>query len=619
MMDSFCLSIQFFSALLPKSYRKNQANMNSIFPRMVASSNKALILASFLFTRASALFLILLLLTSCGVSPDTEHSMRYELLFDEENISLGETPDHSCSYFYFLLAKNAENKKQYSEAQQAYEKALICDPDSSYILGKLPIILIKMGKYKGAAKWLREMIAKTPDDTSNRQLLAQLDVRNGETEEAIQLYNELIALQPENETNFLRLGVIFSKQHRYSDAETSFKSGIALNNDSFFAHLYLARLALQTGDFDSAENWYHEALQINWSAEIATEIAEFYGATGSPEKAEPLFRAILEKHPYDEKAGLGLVQTLLHQKMEKQALQVLDELQTHSEQPDRIILITCRIYLRSGEFDKAAELLKEIIENNEAAYMLAVIYYEKKDIEKALQSLLHIPPGSDRYQDSIILQVRIFMDKNQEDLAISLLHTVVASETDSTPALYALLASLYMEQKQIQDSYKTLDTGLEMFPDSKQLYYEYGLLLEQDGKQNQAIKSMERVLELQPEHAEALNYLGYTWANNNMNLDKALEYILLSNSLKPGNGYIQDSLGWVYFRRGELGEAITEILTAIQLEPEDPHIREHLGDIYKAQGKEKEALEAYRLAAEQFLKQGEKNRILDKIKAIEDR
>ena len=564
-----------------------------------------------LFISAASLLLLQGCAPGIATSPDTP-----AVTAEADDSFISENPDHSCSYFYFLWAKHAENRNEYSEAQQAYEKALICDPKSAYILRKLPLLLIKMGKYQGAAKWLREIIADNPDDLNNRILLAQLDVRNNEIEEAIQLYKDVIQLNPDDETTYLRLGIIYSKQLRYNEAEKTFKKALSLNKESFYCRLYLARLKTKTGDLDSAEKYYREALDRIWSSELAVEMAEFYSASAKYDSAEALYHSILSKNPDNEQIGLALVQTLLVQEKEKQALQVLQNLEQISEDPERIILIRCRVYLRDNALDKAAELLQSILNNDEAAYMLAVIYYEQKKRDKTLQTLKRIPSGSAYFQDSVSLQVRMFMEDNEEEKAITLLNRVVADKVDSSPALYALLASLYMEQKQKENSYKTLNKALETFPDNAELYFEYGLLLEQDGKQAQAIQSMEKVLELQPDHAEALNYLGYTWANNNINLDKALEYIQRSLSLKPDNGYILDSLGWVYFRMGEYEKAVAEIHKALQLEPKDPHIYEHLGDIYLKQGSKADALKAYQQAEKLFDDRIKKKRAADKINTL---
>ena len=103
---------------------------------------------------------------------------------------------------------------------------------------------------------------------------------------------------------------------------------------------------------------------------------------------------------------------------------------------------------------------------------------------------------------------------------------------------------------------------------------------------------MEKVLELQPDHAEALNYIGYTWADKNMHLEKALEYIFKANELKPDNGFIIDSLGWAYYRLGDFQQAVRELERSVELMPDDPHIFDHLGDVYRSLKKFPEAIKA---------------------------
>ena len=558
--------------------------------------------------------------TGCGpISHETLPSQEY-VIHEEENGTSSETVDSSCSYFYFLWGTHAENNKQFKEAEEAFEKALICDPDSRYILHRLPILLIQMGKPYAAAQLLRTTIEKYPDALQARLLLARLDIRNGEIEEAIELYREVIRLNPDDETILLRLGFLHSQQNQYNEAEKTFKQALRLNPESLFAHLYLARLGVQTGDYEQAGDWYKLALELNWSVELAIEIADFYGVQEEYDKVEQQYRSILKQYPGDEMAGLGLVHTLLLQGKETVALQELQYLRENSDNPNQIDVITARLYLRLGELDKAEEILQPVAlqeDEPEAAYMLAVIYYQGKKLAQAMSLLATVEQESREYEDSIYLQVRILMEQQQDEEAMTLIEQTLADTKTAAPGLYTLLASLFMEQDQMQKGYSILDTAIEEYPDNPNIYFEYGLLLEQDGKQEQAIKSMEKVIELDPDHAEALNYIGYTWADNNINLERALQYIQKAMELKPGNGYIQDSLGWVYFRLGELARAKLEIMKALDLEPTDPHIYDHLGDIYREQGETEKAREADRKAEELFPRQEQKKRMQEKLNALQ--
>ena len=93
-----------------------------------------------------------------------------------------------------------------------------------------------------------------------------------------------------------------------------------------------------------------------------------------------------------------------------------------------------------------------------------------------------------------------------------------------------------------------------------------------------------------------LNYLGYTWAEQGKNLDRAKAMLLRATELKPQDGNIADSLGWVLFRLGSLPEAVTWLEKSVELEPRNSVINDHLGDAYWANGRQREARFQWRRA-----------------------
>ncbi len=512
-----------------------------------------------------------------------------------------ENRDISCSYFYFLWGTHAESNKKYSEAQEAYEKALICDPDADFVLRKLPVLLIKMEKQHAAAQWLREVIKKNPSDIDSQLLLARLDVNSGNTDEAVQIYEKILELAPDNSTVRLRLGYLYSQQGRYQEGEKTIKVLLTKDPDSYFALLYLARLAIQSGDFNTAATLYEKILTLNWSQDLVYEMTEFYGMREQYQRVEELYASILKKEPENERAALGRVHALLLADRDKEALTELARIRTFSNKPINIDLISSRVFIRTKNFDKANALLERILakkESSAARYMLAVIRFETNKREAALAHLRKITHGDEEFENSIVLQTKILSDLKRTPEAIALVKKLIDNPNRRQPLYYNLLAGIYINQDQLAIGHEILKKGVELYPDNVQLLFEYGLMLEQEEKQDEAIASMEKVVELQPDHVEALNYLGYTWADNNTHLDKALEYIKKAITLKPDNGYILDSLGWVYFRMGELEKARTELEHALSLEPKDPHIHEHMGDIYLSIGQKEKAREAYRQATE---------------------
>jgi Tfp pilus assembly protein PilF len=106
-------------------------------------------------------------------------------------------------------------------------------------------------------------------------------------------------------------------------------------------------------------------------------------------------------------------------------------------------------------------------------------------------------------------------------------------------------------------------------------------------------RAMETALSLDPHHADALNYLGYSYAERDMKIDQALSLTKRAVALKPENGYYVDSLGWAFYKSGLLSEALTEIKRAVSLVGDDPVIYEHLGEVYMKQRKMTDARDAW--------------------------
>jgi Flp pilus assembly protein TadD len=96
-------------------------------------------------------------------------------------------------------------------------------------------------------------------------------------------------------------------------------------------------------------------------------------------------------------------------------------------------------------------------------------------------------------------------------------------------------------------------------------------------------------LKLQPDQPLVLNYLGYSWVEQGINLERAMELIERAVALRPTDGYIVDSLGWAFFRLGDYGQSVKYLERAVELRADDPIISDHLGDIYWQVGRRNEA------------------------------
>jgi tetratricopeptide (TPR) repeat protein len=140
-----------------------------------------------------------------------------------------------------------------------------------------------------------------------------------------------------------------------------------------------------------------------------------------------------------------------------------------------------------------------------------------------------------------------------------------------------------------------------------------GILYDKTGNKEASIERLKKTLALAPDDAQALNYLGYTYAEMGINLEEAEKYLTKAVSLKPDEGFILDSLGWVYYKLKRYDEAIKQLERALELINDDTTVMGHLADAYFARHDWRKALNLYR----QILKQepGRKD-LTEKIKKI---
>ncbi len=173
------------------------------------------------------------------------------------------------------------------------------------------------------------------------------------------------------------------------------------------------------------------------------------------------------------------------------------------------------------------------------------------------------------------------------------------------PEIVYYLAIAQREAKQTQQAVATFEEALheaQLDQDDEvvnaKFYFNYGATAEQAGLYEKAADLLRKSIELDPANAaEACNYLGYMWADHNMNLDEAEAMIRRALESEPNNGSYLDSLGWVEFRKGKFDQALSHLLGAAKdADHDDPVVFEHIGDTYLKLNRVPEALESWQKA-----------------------
>jgi tetratricopeptide (TPR) repeat protein len=322
---------------------------------------------------------------------------------------------------------------------------------------------------------------------------------------------------------------------------------------------------------------------------ILKEVADYYAASQQLKEAIPLYLRVLELQPDDanarEKLATGFVMTNQRDKAVEMLEQIIKD---HPEKYQPYDLLAQVLDEEARSLQRANHL-----EEAKAKFAKVAANYE--------QSLLINPNHAGTY---VRLAELLLGPLRDADRAVKLL-AEARRRFPGAPEIVYYLAIAQREAKQSQQAVATFEEALheaqleedDDFVNAK-FYFNYGAAAEQAGLYDKAADLLRKSIALDPANsAETCNYLGYMWADHNMNLDEAETMIRRALESEPNNASYLDSLGWVEFRKGQFGQALNDLLRAAKAaEREDPIVFEHIGDTYLKLNRTREALEAWQKA-----------------------
>ncbi|MFH0738373.1 MAG: tetratricopeptide repeat protein [Candidatus Omnitrophota bacterium] len=248
--------------------------------------------------------------------------------------------------------------------------------------------------------------------------------------------------------------------------------------------------------------------------------------------------------------------------------------------------IMAGLYEQSGQIPKAIREYKEALradhQNPRLHFGLACSYIRNKELDKAAEEL-NLAAGLD--PDAVethTLLALLYSFQNKNEQAISEYEISLSNALKNDPGnieIYKDLGLLYLQQKKFKEAEKTYKFILQISPEDHQAHFYLANIYEELKNRQEAEKELKASLASKPDYAEALNYLGYLYVEENKNLDAAEAMIKKALEIDPDNGAYVDSLGWLYFRQGKLEDSIKELEKASVLLV-DPVIYEHLGEVY---------------------------------------
>jgi tetratricopeptide (TPR) repeat protein len=465
-------------------------------------------------------------------------------------------------------------------------------------------------------------------DPKNNELLDRAfisSLADGDIDEAVKLADRILTLDKANRVARLVVGVRDLKQKKYATAQININQSIRGPITDLVATLLSGWASYGAGDTKAAianidkltgPEWYpifkdlHSGMILELAnrekeagtrlerayklddsmLRVADEYARWTSRNKDAAAATALYEAFDKKLPRHPLVQEGLRETRAGKKLPT----LVDSAQAGAA--EALYGIGATLTRRGGE-DLALVYLQLSLylspSHPMALLSLADLYESVKKPQMAIKVYERVPANSPLKKNAQIQLATNLDTADRSDEAIKILKGVTADDPKDIEAIMAL-GNIERGRKKFADCAQTYTKGIDVMPAAAEknawvTYYYRGICEERSKQWSKAEADMRKALEMQPEQPHVLNYLGYSWIDQGINLDEGMKMIKRAVDQRPDDGYIVDSLGWAYYRIGNFEDAVKHLERAIDLKPEDPTINDHLGDAYWRVGRTLEA------------------------------
>ncbi|MEN8160791.1 MAG: tetratricopeptide repeat protein [Myxococcota bacterium] len=513
----------------------------------------------------------------------------------------------------FLVGQELEMDGRVEEARAAYERALRKDPHAVFLLKRLAELSARSDRLTDALVYAERAFELDPDDEGLRLFLGSLYRLRRDPESAARVLRDDAGAPVSTDASVLLFGILLEGE-RHVEAKQAAEWLIAHEPESVRGYIALAEVTERMGDAPGSEAVLRDGL-----AEHPGDLALFAAlARSRRERGDRVgeigvYREVLSIHEDHHATLLAMAEAQIALGQEAEANVTLERIEAAHPGDLRTLLQLGFRGFEAGEYEAAEHRFQRALsqqpEQHEVAYFLGVVQRRMGKEAEAIATLDRIPTDHERYADGRVQVAGIY--EKDGDFAGAQLEVEKAREVEPSRPLDLYAASLRAKGGDVAGAIAFLDDMLDESPEDAEVLYNIGVIHGEAKNVEEAIRYMRIVLGLNPDHASALNYVGYTFAERGENLEEAEAMIERALELRPEDGYITDSLGWVYYMRARpllaegnlreahlwLDRAVDELERAAALTGGDPVISEHLGDAHLALGDKQRALEYYEEAA----------------------
>jgi tetratricopeptide (TPR) repeat protein len=489
----------------------------------------------------------------------------------------------------YLAARSAMVANDYGEAVRYFAQALLQDPGNVALLESTAQAYVGLGDLDRAVEVAKRMVSAGPSGQLGGLVLIGADARDADWDGLLAALDGGMTVGPLFDglaRAWAQVGAGNMTEALESFDEVSANAGVAAFG------LYHKALALASvGDFESAAKIFSgetgTTLQLSRRGVVA--FAEVLSQLERNEDAVALitesFGASLDPFLEDLKTRLQAGETLPFATVTSPTdgvaevyFSIANALRNEAQPAYTLLYSRMAGALRPDHID-ALLLSAEILETLEL-YDLATEVYDE------------VPRDDPSFQTAELGRAEALRRMGRDDAAVEVLRQLAKSHGD-TPLIYVSLGDTLRGMERFEEAIEPYDKAISLIgtPEEQHwiVFFARAISYERTGQWDKAEADFRKALELRPDQPQVLNYLGYSFLEQQTNYDEALAMIERAVELRPDSGYIIDSLGWGLYRLGRYEEAVGHMENAVEKMPVDPIVNDHLGDVYWAVGRYREA------------------------------
>ncbi len=498
---------------------------------------------------------------------------------------------------YLGYIREGKEKDALQKAEEVYKKIISIEPnfpDPYYILGRW--VYMPSSRWKEAEEALKKYSEISPYRDEAYILLGEIARRSGDAKKAEDYYKKAIEMNPSSFVAYSYLSDFYKSNNEISKEIDTYKIAIEKFPQNYVFYHKLAEALMEKNELKEALNAVNKALEISPSnpgvlltkAKILFNIKKY-------DEFYMTIREILNIDPNIFEAKIYLVEYYIQIYEYKKGVEILLDLEKEENfaMPKKEIYKTIGyLYTMMKDWEAAKSYLEKSLEignNDPNIYSyLSYVYKERGDHTSALKIAedgLRIAPS---HKPLILNKIYALSGAGKTEEAIMLAKKEL-ERTKDRDFLFAVL-TIFIEKKEWKRGEEFIEKELKKYPQSEELYLRIGDFYEKEGNFDKAEKALKKAISLNPYFGNALNYLAYSWALRDKNLKKALSLAIEAVSLDPENPDYLDTIGWIYFKLGQIENSKKFLEKAFSKKPWEPEIVEHIGFLRIREGKIEEGI-----------------------------